>query len=121
MPVSWTSFSSARHRLRALGDGLVLAARAGARFFNRSLLLHAFAIFAVCLLAGCASDNASGQRASVAKTASPSATIYVADFEFDAQNIQHESGMLTGRSAAWATACPEPPRIRRAGPGSWWT
>ena len=58
---------------------------------NRLLLLTA------CLLMGCKSAEVTEQRDLSPATATKPGIIYVADFELDAQKIQHEEGILSGR------------------------
>jgi hypothetical protein len=55
------------------------------------------AAIAACLLGGCNTAKVTSQRDLAAAPAEKPAIIYVADFALDAQNIQHEEGLLSDR------------------------
>jgi hypothetical protein len=54
-------------------------------------------LLAACLLMGCKSAKVTEQRDLSSATVAKPGIIYVADFELDAQKIQHEEGVLSGR------------------------
>jgi hypothetical protein len=54
-------------------------------------------LLAACLLMGCKSAKVTEQRDLSSATVAKPGIIYVADFELDAQKIQHEEGILSGR------------------------
>lgn len=61
------------------------------------LAIPGVAVLTAFLLAGCNTAKVTGERDFSAAPAEKPAIIYVTDFALDAQNIEHEEGVLSGR------------------------
>jgi Domain of unknown function (DUF4410) len=65
--------------------------------FKSKLLFAGMTGVAVCLLTACNTAKVTGEREIAPPPAEKPPMVYVADFALDAQNIQQEDGMLSGR------------------------
>jgi hypothetical protein len=65
--------------------------------FTRKLALAGAGVLAGCLLSACNTAKVTAQRDLSPAPAEKPTIIYVADFGLDAENIQHEEGILSER------------------------